>query len=120
VGWVLAEYWPGRSAGVAKPVAAAATLYLIAPAGGRYQLCRWPDTASPPELIDWSGDKTRALLGTGGALKQLRLVSHLRLPGRAQVIGYTRPSGNGLLGWRQTRSHVQLAQYQLTASRPAP
>jgi hypothetical protein len=117
-GWVLAEYWPGRFAGAAKPVAAAATLYLIDPAGGRYQLYRWPDTASPPELIDWSGDKTRALLTTGGALEQLRLatgtVSHLRLPGGTQVIGYTRPSGNGLLGWRQTRSHVQLSRYQLT------
>lgn len=117
-GWVLAEYWPGRPAGVAKPVAAAARLYLIDPAGGRYQLYRWPDTTSPPELIDWSGDKTRALLSTGGALEQVRLttgtVSHLRLPGGAQVIGYTRPSGNGLLGWRQTRSHFQLARYQLT------
>jgi hypothetical protein len=117
-GWVLAEYWPGRRAGVAKPVAAAVTLYLIDPAGGRYQLYRWPVTASPPELIDWSGDKARALLGSGGALEQLRLatgkVSHLRLPGKAQVIGYTHPNGNSLLGWRQTRSHVQLAQYQLT------
>ena len=117
-GWVLAEYWPGRYAGAAKPVAAAATLYLIDPAGGRYQLYRWPDTASPPELVDWSGDKTQALLSTGRALEQVRLatgtVSHLRLPGGAQVIGYTRPSGNGLLGYRQTRSHFQLARYQLT------
>jgi hypothetical protein len=99
-------------------VAAGATLYLIDPAGGRYQLYRWPATASPPELIDWSGDETRALLGTGGALEQVRLatgtVSHLRLPGGAQVIGYTRPSGNGLLCWRQTRFHFQLSRYQLT------
>jgi hypothetical protein len=36
-GWVLGQYWPGRFGGTAKPVAAAVTLYLIDPAGGRYR-----------------------------------------------------------------------------------
>ena len=99
LGWVLAQYWPGRFGGMAKPEAAAATLYLIDPAGGRYRLYRWPVTRNPPFLTDWSGDKTRALVSTGSAVEQVVLatgqVSQVRLPGRAQVIGYTRPHGGG-------------------------
>lgn len=117
-GWVLAQYWPGRFEGMAKPVAAAATLYLIDPAGGRYRLYRWPVTRNPPFLTDWSGDKTRALVSTGRAVQQVVLAtgqdSQVRLPGRAQVIGYTRPDGQGLLGWRLARSGARLSRYSLT------
>ena len=117
-GWVLAEYWPGSFGFVGKPMAAAAVLYLFDPAGGRYRLYRWPVTENPPFLEDWSGDKTRALLSTAaGALEQVILatgkVSHIRLPGQTQAIGYTRPSGQGLLGWRLVGSHYQLARYHL-------
>jgi hypothetical protein len=117
-GWVLAQYWPGRFGGMAEPEAAAATLYLIDPAGGRYRLYRWPVTRNPPFLTDWSGDKTRALVSTGSAVEQLVLatgqISQVRLPGRAQVIGYTRPSGRDLLGWRQAGPGARLSRYRLT------
>jgi hypothetical protein len=117
-GWVLAEYWPGRYGWDAKPRAAAATLYLIDPAGGRYRLYRWPVTKNPPFLVDWSGDKSRALVSTSGPLEQVVLatgkVSRFRLPGGAQALAYTRPSGQGLLGWRQVGSRMQLARYRLT------
>lgn len=117
-GWVLAQYWPGRFGGMAKPEAATATLYLIDPSGGRYRLYRWPVTKNPPFLTDWSGDRTRALVSTGRAVEQVVLatgeVSQVRLPDRAQVIGYTRPSGQGLLGWRQARSGARLSRYRLT------
>lgn len=72
-GWVLAEYWPGRYVWDAKPRAAAATLYLIDPAGGRYRLYRWPVSKNPPFLVGWSGDKTRALVSTSGPLEQVVL-----------------------------------------------
>jgi hypothetical protein len=118
-GWVLAEYWPGRPAFQGKPVAAVATLYLIDPAGGRYRIYRWPATASPPYLVDWSGDKSRALLQSesGTGLEQLVLatghVRQFRLAGGAEAIGYTRPRGRGLLGWQQVGSRVRLARYGL-------
>jgi hypothetical protein len=119
-GWVLAEYWPGRPAFQGKPVAAAATLYLIDPAGGRYRIYRWAATTSPPYLVDWSGDKSRALLRSesGTGLEQVVLatghVRHFRLAGGAEAIGYTRPRGRGLLGWQQVGSRVRLARYSLT------
>ena len=118
-GWVLAEYWPGRYEWEAKPRAAAPTLYLIDPAGGRYRLYRWPVTKNPPFLADWSGDKTRALVSLpSGAFEQVVLatgkVSRFRLPGAAQALAYTRPAGKGLLGWRQVRSRTQLSRYRLT------
>jgi hypothetical protein len=119
-GWVLAEYWPGRFAFQGTPVAAAATLYLIDPAGGRYRLYRWPVTKSAPYLVDWSGDKSRALISstTGQGLEQVVLatgkITRVRLPAAVQVIGYTRPAGHGLLGWRRAGSRFQLARYRLT------
>lgn len=117
-GWVLAEYWPGRLGFAGKPKAAAAVLYLFGPAGGRYRLYRWPVTRNPPFLADWSGDKTRALISTAaGAVEQVVLatgkVTGLRLPGQVQVIGYTRPGGRGLLGWRPAGSGFELARYRL-------
>jgi len=117
-GWVLAEYWPGRYASAGTPRAAAATLYLIDPAGGRYRLYRWPVTKNPPFLVDWSGDKARALVSLAGALEQVVLatgrVLHFRLAGQAQVVGYARPLGHALLGWRQAGSRFQLSRYRLT------
>jgi hypothetical protein len=116
-GWVLAEYWPGRYEWETKPLAATATLYLIDPAGGRYQLYRWPVTKNPPYLVDWSGDKARALVSTSDALEQVVLatgkISRFNLPGGAQVIGYTPPDGNELLAWRSVERRTQLALYGL-------
>ena len=115
-GWVLAEYWPGKYGGIAKP----AELYLFDPAGGRYQLYHWPATKNPPFLVDWSGDKTRALVDRGAAPELVILatgkVTHLRLPANEQVIGYTRPSGQGLLGWRFAGHLVQFSRYRLNGA----
>jgi transposase len=51
-------------------------------------------------------------------------VSHFRLADKAQVIGYTRPRGQGLLAWLQAGSHFELSRYRLTgpgaAVLPAP
>jgi TolB protein len=124
-GWVLAEYWNGRFREVEKAVAAPASLYLVDPAGGRYQLYRTASTTSPPVLVDWSGDKTRALLrttaATAGAIEQVTLATGavsrpVKLAGQASVIGYTRPSGLNLLGWRQVGARQQLARYSLTGA----
>jgi hypothetical protein len=80
-------------------------LYLIGPGGTRYALYTWRASATfAPALIDWSGDKTRALLSdpASGQHEQITLatgaVSHIQLAGGATVIGYTRPSGLNILG----------------------
>jgi TolB protein len=115
-GWALAEFWPGRFGDEGTPRAAAATLYLIDPAGGRYALHRWAATKSPPFLVDWSGDKRRAVLVAprGAGLEQVVLatgkITRFHLAGHANLIGYTRPDGLNLLGWRGYR----LARYSLT------
>jgi hypothetical protein len=108
-GWVLAEYWPGRFAENGKPKAAAATLYLISPAGVKYGLFHWASTKAPPFLLDWSGDKTRALVQTSaGGMEQIVLATgkarRFRLGGQSSALGYTRPNGLNILGWRQTAS----------------
>jgi hypothetical protein len=121
-GWVLAENWPGRLFS-GQPKSAPATLYLFSPVGRRYRLYRWPATKNPPFLLDWSADKTRALTasptGTGQPLEQVTLatgkVTRFRLAGKADVLGYTRPAGQGLLGIRPAgKSGTQLARYTLT------
>ncbi len=122
-GWVLAEYWPGRFAYEGRPVPATATLYLVDPAGGRYRLYQWPAATSPPYVVDWSADETRALLLSplGGGVKQLVLrtgaIGRIRFPAGTRLVGYTRPGGEGLLGWREAGNRAQLALYSLTGRR---
>jgi TolB protein len=121
-GWVLALYWPGRYPASGTALAAVPVLYLIDPAGSRYQLYQWPVTENPPRLVDWSADKTDALVSLAdGTLEQVDLVSgavsSLPLPSQVQVIGYSRPGGRGLIGWRRAYSHWQLAQYSLSGRR---
>ena len=60
-GWALAEY---TKATIRR--ARMVTLYLIDPAGGMYSEYRWPSSKSAWNLVDWSGDKARALF-TGPA-----------------------------------------------------
>jgi TolB protein len=122
-GWVLAEYWPGRYGykGGPKGVAAPATVYLISPAGHRYQVHRWAATENPPQLIDWSGDKARALLSstTRSGLEQLTLatgkISRISLPAGVIpfLVSYTRPTGQGLLTFRRLH-RTQLVRLSLT------
>jgi TolB protein len=71
-------------------------------------------------LIDWSGDKTRALVGTpSGELDQLVLatgkITTIKLPREAMIIGYTLPTGHGLLAWQGNGHHqIRLSRYNLT------
>jgi hypothetical protein len=93
-------------------------LYLFSPAGVRYSLHRWRKTKNPPFLRDWSGDKTRVLLATlSGTLEQMVLatgkVSLIHLPKKADLDGYTRPSGQGLFAWQLAGNRFQLARYDL-------
>lgn len=70
-GWVLATWSPvtGTRPGEEPPAGeptrdeATTTLYLVDPAGGRYPITTFPPPGdkAAPELIDWSGDGTRAL-----------------------------------------------------------
>src|SRR5215813_5786824 len=96
-GWVLAQYTTAApEGGKTGPV----TLYLISPAGARYQLARWPDFRFAPELLAWSPDGKRALFqvfsGKGG-VEQLTLATGRTttfvMQGAASPIGYTTPRG---------------------------
>jgi len=112
-GWTLAEYTTGTFK-KAEPV----TLYLVDPQGGKYRMYRWAATKEPWQLIDWSGDKTRALLApTGGKAEtydQLQLatgkLTSFRLPSSVGfVLGYTHPDGVNVLA-----THDGIARYSLT------
>ena len=102
-GWVLTQYASAPPEGGAGP----AELYLISPAGTRYQLATWPSWRSAPQLVAWSPDGRRALFGvvTGhGGAEQLTLatgqVSRFGLPDGASAIGYTTPSGLNIVAGR--------------------
>jgi hypothetical protein len=118
-GWELTEIWRGFT-GEGHPLRKApVSLDLVDPAGGRYVMHRWPATKNPPALLDWSGDKARALLSTGGrGLEQIQLtsggISRFQVPAGVHVIGYTRPGGLALLGWRQAGGRERLARYTWT------
>jgi len=120
-GWVLAEYWPGRFDFVKKAIAAPVTLYLISPAGHRYQLHRWAATKQPAYVTAWSGDKTRVLLSLNpGRVEQLTLATGRIRPIRLStevnpfLVSYTRPTGQGLLAVRDVRNKTQLVRLSLT------
>jgi len=99
-GWTLAEFTTG-SYRVARPV----TLCMIDPAGGKYRMYQWAATRTPWQLVDWSGDKKRALLEQPAAsrlpMHELVLatgqLTSFRLPSAADVLGYTRPDGTAIL-----------------------
>jgi hypothetical protein len=73
-GWMLAMWSPvpGMHTGETPPPGAptwqtaATTLYLVDPAGGRYPITTFPPPGNgvSPNLVDWSGDGTRALFAT--------------------------------------------------------
>src|SRR6266581_3284050 len=71
-GWVLAQYTTAAPEG---GKTGPATLYLVSPGGAKYQLGRWPDFRSAPELVAWSPDGKRALFqvfsGKGGSVSLL-------------------------------------------------
>jgi hypothetical protein len=74
-GWTLAMWSPaigtrpGEQPAPGAPTfqTATTTLYLVDPAGGRYAITTFgPSSDGPPELIDWSGDGSRALFQAHG------------------------------------------------------
>src|SRR5215469_7845818 len=117
-GWVLAQYTTAApEGGKTGPV----TLYLISPAGTRYQLARWPDFRFAPQLLAWSPDGKRALFqvfsGQGG-VGQLTLatgrMTTFVMPGAATPIGYTTPKGLNIVAARPSGSGTILARYSLS------
>ena len=117
-GWVLAQYTTAAPGG---GKTGPAELYLISPGGARYQLARWPDFRSAPELVAWSPDGKRALFqvfsGKGGA-EQLTLatgrMSTFLMQGAATPIGYTTPDGLNIVAGRPSGSGTILARYSLS------
>src|SRR5947209_5684655 len=117
-GWVLAQYTTAApEGGKTGPV----TLYLISPGGARYQLARWPDFRSAPELVAWAPDGKRALFqvfsGKGGT-EQLTLatgrMSTFVMQGNATPIGYTTPRGLNIVGTRLSGNSTIVARYSLS------
>ncbi|HEY1616328.1 MAG TPA: hypothetical protein VGG25_01855 [Streptosporangiaceae bacterium] len=109
---------PGKLGIEGGPVAAVPRLYLINPAGRRYLMHAWKSTKTPPYLIDWSGDKKRALLGTFAGYEQITLdsgkVSRFSLPGSAQALSYTRPDGLNIFGARPDGAKTRLVRDTLS------
>jgi TolB protein len=118
-GWTLVEY---TNATMTRH--AATTLYVVSPGGAKYPVHTWPASATfGPNVIAWSGDKTRVLYFTGdpGHLAQLNLqtgkVNLIDIQGTngVQPIGYTRPHGLNILGMSfGTGNSVKLVRYSLT------
>lgn len=118
-GWVLAQYSTGTPS---RP--APTTLYLVSPSGGKYLLYQWAASKTrTPQLLAWSGDKTRALLQVGDVnqLEQLNLltgkVARFNLPVNVLPGDYTRPGGLQVLGVATNGSGATLARYTLAGQR---
>ncbi|HUB22304.1 MAG TPA: hypothetical protein VMA97_07850 [Streptosporangiaceae bacterium] len=117
-GWVLAQYTSAPAGGGGS---GPETLYLVSPHGTRYQLARWPDGRSAPQLVAWSPDGQRALFqvfsGKGGT-EVLTLatgrMSTFVLPGAASPIGFTTPRGLNIVAGRPSGSGTSLARYSLS------
>jgi hypothetical protein len=117
-GWVLAQY---TSAPPGSGGSGPETLYLVSPNGARYQLARWPNWRSAPQLVGWSPDGQRALFqvfsGKGGT-EVLTLatgqVSTFVLPDQASPIGFTTPRGLNIVAGRPSGSGTSLARYSLS------
>ena len=92
-GWLLATSSPHAEK-------ANTTLYLVDPAGGRYPITTFPpSSAQPPELVDWSGDGSHALLSTGDTtaiLVELRTGKQTTITVNGHP-RFTRPDGNAIL-----------------------
>jgi len=111
-GWMLATWSPagGHRPGVepapGEPDRATATttLYLVDPAGGRYPITTFPPPGdkAAPELIDWSGDGSRALFSAQysdpptAIVVDLHTGAQITLPVHGDPL-FTRPDGKALL-----------------------
>lgn len=108
LGWAIAEY-STASVPQTKPVKKGmTTLYLVSPQGKKTLFYHVPAGAglNAWNLIDWSGDGQRALLGTSNgkyeqvSVKTGQVVSRFSLSNKTgiQAYGYTRPHGENILG----------------------
>ena len=133
-GWMLAIWspvpglHPGESPPPGSPTrqASTTTLYLVDPAGGRYPITTFPPPGDgpTPQLVDWSGDGTRALFTTSEkgktVLTEVDLSSGTKstftVDGTLVTPLYTRPDGKAvLLDTQKGLERVDLAgNHQLT------
>ncbi|HEY6275711.1 MAG TPA: hypothetical protein VIX86_05220 [Streptosporangiaceae bacterium] len=125
-GWVLAQYTTSGNPdtgtpGPARPV----DLYLVDPAGGRYLMYRWPAGQGQQwQLVDWSGDKARALFQIGGTATVVQLalaqgtMSRFSLPVNVSAQAYTLPEGTNLLAVTQPpgAGPAELERFDLTGA----
>lgn len=112
-GWMLATWSPvsGASPGEDRPPnepsredAATTTLYLVNPQGGRYKIATFPPPGDKPgpELVDWSGDGSRALFYEEYGQPSQAILIDLRT-GKQDMLPvndfphFTRPDGKALL-----------------------
>jgi hypothetical protein len=134
-GWMLAvwspviAHRPGEKPAPNEPTwdKATTTLYLIDPVGGRYPITTFP-TGSTARLVDWSGDRSHALLDaakpgsvSGGTVISLDLRNGKQTTFslvEGSPIGYARPDGTAVLigkghyGDRPSLERVNLAGHQ--------
>lgn len=110
-GWTLAmwspvtPHMPGVLPGPdeATPETATTTLYLVDPAGNRYTITTFaPSNHGAPELIDWSGDGSHALLLPDGYRSSTAMSVDLHTGTQTTIPvkgypSYTRPDGKALL-----------------------
>ena len=95
--WSLAPYVPGG------PPAAATTLYLVDPEGGRYPITTFPPSQyGGPRLIDWSGDGQRAVFFDVDAKPSAAILVDLHTGTQTTVPvqgtpAFTLPSGKAML-----------------------
>lgn len=130
-GWSLVQYSTAKQSGNVLKGGTTA-LYLVDPRGQKFTVHSWKNSqATPiPHLLDWSGDRQRALLvqqvsPTGGAhVEQISLVTdkvvnEFTLPSLTEPIGYTKPDGLNLLTIKFTYNgtRVQLIRYNLAGVR---
>ena len=115
-GWVLTEYTSAPQGG-----SGPAELYLVSPDGTKYQLARWPNWKTAPQLIAWSPDGQRALFsvftGKGGAEVLTLATGHVGsfiAQGEVNPIGFTTPRGLNVLGGQPSGSGTSLARYSLS------
>ena len=119
-GWTLAEYSAATSFDHTPSKAGATTLYLVSPSGAKTVMYHWAAAKDASwRLVDWSGDKSRALFAgvQTNTVGQLVLATgnftSFKLPTGTQAIGYSRPDGTAILASQQTSSGDKILRYDL-------
>jgi hypothetical protein len=111
-GWMLAVWSPAvrvapgvsPPAGSPSPDTVPETLYLVNPAGGHYAITTFPPPGdmSSPELVDWSGDGSRALFSAEYSKPPTAIMVDLHTGAQTTLpvngsLRFTRPDGKALL-----------------------